>query len=1818
MAELTDNLGRVQQVTDNLVSTLSRLLAQTTGPAKPMGAGAKDPNTEVADKIVELVSRLDDSIQEVIKQQERLVKDTQKFEKEDKKEYKKTDERLGAVVEGLKSLEKGIDRLPADFAHEISKALGKGPSRSGVSGGGGGGGGGGGRGGGAMPFEPDGPFIKRAADNASIKFWERFNKDSKKKWAAWATGAAQMLVGGVDPLQVFFQGAVSDATKFRVEMREIAYEVEGITGNMRGLQAEFGDIGKSVSRTGVAVDHLQRSYINALKKGVKSQKQTLEVTKTGLHFATMIGLLPEQSGMTADMFNEWHMTLNMSEESLAQIARDSQMVARQTGITGDNLVKIMRASEKFMKNMKNANTFVGASAKHLMTALAEAEKRGVSDQMQRILDAGTSSVNFFGADKGTQNFFKAMVRDTEQFNKVLDGTLLKSKDGFKTVKDGMEQYLADMGMSIQDLDNLSGQELQRMNQLFQSHFGMQVGEFKEMFKSMEAGSLGLSEQINKLDNDLKNANLTAEEVTKLEKQRQDMLLTTGMDVLSKFSDESGKAGKTLQQAAQDVVKGFDKADLDALAKDMGMTIRNDMDAINVAAMASAKQLKDAGGKDFTNRIQKALASGSNKEIREILGEMNAEQQKLGVEQKKGVDPITELAQNSNEANEYLRGILSAMIAGPLIDALRSTGLMVMQMATLAPTIYEALGGRDGIAGYLVEGLTSFFGGGKGGGVASAAAEGATSTLAEGAANAMGGGGGGLQKSMDSFKVPKMDTGKMMEAGKELGKAAIGLTAVIVGIIALAVAILAVGGALLSVTGLDASKAMEIALAITAVIAGATLVAAAALAAAYGLKLLSKLPAEQIAGEAWKGAYALGLIGLPVAAVAAAILLLGKLMTLVVTPEEAVKISYALANVFAATGLIALALIGAGAVLALLAPLVADGGATMSALLWSGALALGLIALPVMAVAAAILLMGKLLSYVVEPGYAATLAVALANLFAATAMIATAIVGSAVALSVLALMAPIAPIVAGLMLIGALGLMQLAAPSVALAAAVVYMSSMFNKIVDPKWAAETAGAFASVMVAAAKIAGAVVAMAVFTSVLGAMAVLAPIIAPLMMLGAYALMALTPAMTMIAAAIIKMAQGSVAAFDPGNAKDTVENFAAILQAAGTIAWEITKLSGTLMLLGGMSLLAPLVWLGAYGLLALAPPVIMMATALMTMASALTGRFSNAKEVGESLKSVMETVGLMSQLITDYEPALSALTSGSWFGFGPSKFQSAIMALTNGIINPLDESLPEEGVLGSIVTRLQMLTDIMSNMIAVMEKAGELNAKMDEHNIDPKKMSAMVSAMNLGAFADGKAGEASYLAGQGEVTKWMGVGSNAASATKAAQDGKGKVGGVAKSSTKKLGKSIGGSILGFISRIFLGEEVKRADRESKIATVASEKKHKEILTTVYDEGIVSISKKAEQTAIDSSAEVATSVEEAKKVTDESVTSIWDWLFGTVKKSEEAALDAKAKVTGEARPAKAAAAAAAGGGGGGGGALSADKSLAEMVANDPRIQASTEQAVSDATEKAMKSQLYNNAARVGGGDMAAARAARSINDTTQTGGANMMARMKQSQSRMQMISEMLGRQNKLEEKKQFDTEMRKLTSEIQKTEKMTDFAVREKAATKLVTQSNELVKRFGNAEGGVGYADKPTAFIAGEKGLERISIQKVNPTSAFNGASAQASTSQASMQPYHPADIAESILRERTSAEAGTPNFKSPELVAIEEASYQQVETLEEIAEGIHELVALMKPRGNSIVGSTDQQTASTRGKRRPMHSAQYGTLKYGKPGGNANRQVINDGES
>jgi hypothetical protein len=104
--------------------------------------------------------------------------------------------------------------------------------------------------------------------------------------------------------------------------------------------------------------------------------------------------------------------------------------------------------------------------------------------------------------------------------------------------------------------------------------------------------------------------------------------------------------------------------------------------------------------------------------------------------------------------------------------------------------------------------------------------------------------------------------------------------------------------------------------------------------------------------------------------------------------------------------------------------------------------------------------------------------------------------------------------------------------------------------------------------------------------------------------------------------------------------------------------------------------------------------------------------------------------------------------------------------------------------------------------------------------------------------------------------------------------------------------------------------------------------------------------------------------------------------------------------------------------------------------------------------------------------------------------------------------------------------------------------------------------------------------------------------------------VQPVHLRDIADSILKDKVSGESGTSKLQSDELARMEEIANRQYAEMQQMREGIQEMVAIFKSSGP--VGSAPQESQRTKFFRNHVKPTVFGQMTDGKPGSGPNRSV------
>jgi len=606
----------------------------------------------------------------------------------------------------------------------------------------------------------DGPFNQKTHDEAvawfnglghdvEVEFSDEFNKNLKSSAARWITSITSAFVGH-DPFAVMFEGGVKDITEFRREMRNLAFQAEGITGEFRKSQAEFARIGTDIAgRTGVSVTAFQKAYLANARKGFKDQKASMKVLESGLKLSTLIG---SEAQATSTLFADWHRDLGLGAGQMERMANNMQTVARRTGMTGDELVGVMKSSEQILKNLRRQGTLTNEASKNIIQSLAEFKKEGFEDVGQKMLGAMSGYSAFQGADEKTKTLLGvAASQGGVDYRDLMFGRVPQNAESMGKMAEGLKKQMADMiGVRAEDFDFEKLTEAQREKLAIGSEgtFGVQISEVEAAYKSFSKTAAGLGGSLAELEKGRSNQFATPKERQENEKKINDTLLSASMDLLGSVT--ANTKDQSLADAAKAIAEGKTKdaidfksgtKDLSAMASYMSSATKDqfglsgtqeDMEKqirmmsaekqIQLRSMTAAEQLdktmqaQGKGSKNFAGQMKAALAKGDTTKFKALADEMGAAFSESQVKDATSVDPMERLNQTITELNETFRGFMSPLVGG-FIDLIGSMGLMAGVVGSMGGTLYnmmpwDVIGNiadpENGIGKILKEGMGSAF------------------------------------------------------------------------------------------------------------------------------------------------------------------------------------------------------------------------------------------------------------------------------------------------------------------------------------------------------------------------------------------------------------------------------------------------------------------------------------------------------------------------------------------------------------------------------------------------------------------------------------------------------------------------------------------------------------------------------------------------------------------------------------------------------------------------------------------------------------------------------------------------------------------------------------------------------------------------------------------------------------------------------------------------------------------------------------------------------------------------------------------------------
>lgn len=439
-------------------------------------------------------------------------------------------------------------------------------------------------------------------------------------------------------------------------------------------------------------------------------------------------------------------------------------------------------------------------------------------------------------------------------------------------------------------------------------------------------------------------------------------------------------------------------------------------------------------------------------------------------------------------------------------------------------------------------------------------------------------------------------------------------------------------------------------------------------------------------------------------------------------KEAKEVAWVIGVVIGAGAAALTAAAGASLVMQIAAKTI--NKATIGQIYW-GALMLMAVLPAVLLLAGAIIGLGALLSWIVDPKWAMEVTYAVASIITSASLIALAVVGGTVALTILGAMASSAWMLVPMLALGTIALLALTPVLLGLASAIIHMakSQVTGNITQD--GTKAASDLASVLTSASLIALAVVGGTIALTALGAMSYLTWALVPAMALGTVALLALAPVLVGLASAIISMASWLTSGTITKDGKKASEDLASILTSAASIAAAVVLASASL---SALSFLAPIAWymaplmvLGTAALIALTPAVVEMARAIIDLALQMTSGSitKDGQRAAKDLASVLESAGKIAKAVVDSRKSLDNLsTMNTWSGWfskilGNSQevLVTTARGIIDGIIKPIMSELPSSkemedtaAKLKGCITALKLLpgflTDLSNEMNALNE--------------------------------------------------------------------------------------------------------------------------------------------------------------------------------------------------------------------------------------------------------------------------------------------------------------------------------------------------------------------------------------------------------------------------------------------------------------------------------------------------------------------------------------
>jgi hypothetical protein len=453
----------------------------------------------------------------------------------------------------------------------MSKAVERALAGGGGGGGGGGagptGGGGGGGGGGSLPA---------ALGDAGDAEAKRMTKITGVLVATnmVVNKALGMLSSGLQKIGLDWQNTfkgIGDGVKFTQDMRMFAYETQGAGVAMTNMEREYINLANVARETGQEWGKAATLYRKEMQRGLTTEvvagrvhqrtaQDAMRLTKNSLRTANMIGASAEG---TAELFSEWNRHLGLTNEQLSFVGREMEQVARNSGVTGDELLQATKAASVLVKEVRNFAGISQQAMAQIIQTQTSLQKFGAEDIGARFNQAMSQGVRTLA--QAEPAIASIIAESAQRAGQSMTGSMLTGGQQQRRMQQEIMRTLrgrlASIGLGGVDpsqlLDRLqqmrdAGQDTGVLEQQIRNVTGMGAGELQNLYKAYQESSMSFGDRMRGFEERINRAT-TPEGRQLAERQRDTFVQTDRRQQASQLTDllsSRGNLGQALEQFNQ--------------------------------------------------------------------------------------------------------------------------------------------------------------------------------------------------------------------------------------------------------------------------------------------------------------------------------------------------------------------------------------------------------------------------------------------------------------------------------------------------------------------------------------------------------------------------------------------------------------------------------------------------------------------------------------------------------------------------------------------------------------------------------------------------------------------------------------------------------------------------------------------------------------------------------------------------------------------------------------------------------------------------------------------------------------------------------------------------------------------------------------------------------------------------------------------------------------------------------------------------------------------------------------------------------------------